>query len=72
MSQQAPPRCNNFEASSKRLIKTPNNNGEVPANKLVIDEQFKNNAQKCFLKISNKKFSRRRNGYSQETTSKLC
>ena len=50
MSQRAPPRCNNFEASSKRLIKTPNNNGEVPADKLVIDEQFKNNAQKCFLK----------------------
>ena len=38
ISTSSPPRCNNFETSSTSLIKTPNNNGEVSPNKLVVDE----------------------------------
>ena len=44
-----------------------NNNGGVAPNKLIIDEQFRNNIQKCFPKKTKKnKFRKPFGRYSQE------
>ena len=47
------PVCNNFETPTKNPPQISKSNGGVPPvapNKIIIDEDFKNNVQECFSK----------------------
>ena len=47
------PVCNNFETPTKNHPQISKSNGGVPPvapNKIIIDEDFKNNVQECFSK----------------------